>query len=62
MATPFQVLSPRQTAPYKLLQADDIGTSGGEPGEEVGKPLVDVVDVEGGDLQGISPRALVDGT
>ena len=34
----------------ELLQAHDVGRGGAQPGEQIGKPLVDVVDVERRDL------------
>ena len=37
---------------FKLLQADHVWLCRLQPGEQISKPLVDVVDVEGGDFHG----------
>src|SRR5262249_22289627 len=40
----------------ELLQADDVGLRRRQPVEQVGKPLVDVVDVEGRDFHPVRLR------
>ena len=37
----------------QLLQAHDVRLGLRQPGEKIGQPAIDVIDVEGGDLHGV---------
>jgi hypothetical protein len=45
----------------EFLEADDVGRGFGEPREEVSQALVDVVDVESGELQTLLLKSKLSG-